>query len=283
MLKLLSAAIVATGVAATALGTFSHADTPTNKDLVREALKTVFQDFDADAARKMFREDYIQHNPHVPTGREAILGVLPLLKEQGLRATHHRFIQDGDLVAVHTTYTNAQLFGGETMIAFDIMRVEDGLMAEHWDALQPMVTETVSGRSQVDGPVEITDLDKTDANKALVRGLVETVLIGGDAAALPRFVSTETYHQHNPQIGDGLDGVQAAFKALAEQGLMFQYDNVHMVIGEGNFVLTASEGSFGGKPTAFYDLFRVADGKIVEHWDVIQEIPAQMAHDNGMF
>lgn len=61
MLKLLSAAIVATGVAATALGTFSHADTPTNKDLVREALKTVFQDFDADAARKMFREDYIQH------------------------------------------------------------------------------------------------------------------------------------------------------------------------------------------------------------------------------
>lgn len=44
-----------------------------------------------------------------------------------------------------------------------------------------------------------------------------------------------------------------------------------------------SEGTFGEAPTAYYDLLRVENGLIVEHWDVIQEIPAQMAHDNGMF
>ena len=70
---------------------------------------------------------------------------------------------------------------------------------------------------------------------------------------------------------------------MAEQGIQMIYTGVHMVVAEGDFVFTASEGTLGGTPTAFYDLFRVADGKIVEHWDVIAEIPADMAHDNGKF
>jgi len=44
-----------------------------------------------------------------------------------------------------------------------------------------------------------------------------------------------------------------------------------------------SEGTFGGAPTAFFDLFRVDNGKIVEHWDIISEIPDEMAHENGKF
>jgi predicted SnoaL-like aldol condensation-catalyzing enzyme len=47
--------------------------------------------------------------------------------------------------------------------------------------------------------------------------------------------------------------------------------------------IATEPGEFGGKPTAFYDLFRVENGMIVEHWDTVQEIPEQMAHDNGMF
>jgi len=54
---------------------------------------------------------------------------------------------------------------------------------------------------------------------------------------------------------------------------------------EGNFVLVMREGSFGGKPTAFFDLFRVEAGKIAEHWDVLQEIPPkeQWKNANGKF
>jgi predicted SnoaL-like aldol condensation-catalyzing enzyme len=44
-----------------------------------------------------------------------------------------------------------------------------------------------------------------------------------------------------------------------------------------------SEGEFAGVPTAFFDLFRVENGKISEHWDVISEIPSEMAHQNGKF
>ena len=72
---------------------------------------------------------------------------------------------------------------------------------------------------------------------------------------------------------------------MAKHGVTMKYDKVHRVLGEGNFVLTTSEGSFGGKPTAFYDLFRVEQGKIVEHWDTIETIPAraEWKNPNGKF
>ncbi len=65
-----------------------------------------------------------------------------------------------------------------------------------------------------------------------------------------------------------------------------EYQKLHMVVGEGNFVLAVSEGKFGkGDPTAFYDLFRLENGLIVEHWDVITTIPpkSEWKNENGKF
>lgn len=53
------------------------------------------------------------------------------------------------------------------------------------------------------------------------------------------------------------------------------------LVGEGNFVLALSEGLASGNSTAFFDLFRIADSKIVEHWDVIDEIPPLSMHKNS--
>ncbi|MFE6148527.1 hypothetical protein [Streptomyces sp. NPDC057889] len=79
-----------------------------------------------------------------------------------------------------------------------------------------------------------------------------------------------------------MDGFGAAAASWAGQGRNLRYKTVHKVIAEGEFVLRQSEGEFG-VPVAFYDLFRVADGKIVEHWDVIAPIPAELPHVNGLF
>ena len=57
------------------------------------------------------------------------------------------------------------------------------------------------------------------------------------------------------------------------KGMTMKYDRIHKVLGEGNFVLTVSEGTLGGRHTSFYDLFRVQNGKIAEHWDTIEPIP----------
>lgn len=65
-----------------------------------------------------------------------------------------------------------------------------------------------------------------------------------------------------------------------------EYDKIHMVLGEGNFVLTVSEGKFGtGVHSAYYDLFRIENGQIIEHWDVISPIEAKAdwKNDNGKF
>ena len=95
----------------------------------------------------------------------------------------------------------------------------------------------------------------------------------------------DNYVQHNPQIADGLSGLGKALEAMAKAGVTMQYSRVHKVLGEGDFVLVVSEGQFAGKPTSFYDLFRVQNGKIAEHWDTIEAIPAraEWKNANGKF
>ena len=136
-----------------------------------------------------------------------------------------------------------------------------------------------------DGPTEIKDIDKTQANKRFVQDFAQDVLRDGKVDKITYYISTETYHQHNPGIGDGLDGLSKALESMAKQGLTMKYHTLHKVIGEGNFVLTLSEGQFAGKHVAFYDLFRVESGNIVEHWDVIQDIPPKedWKNQNGKF
>jgi predicted SnoaL-like aldol condensation-catalyzing enzyme len=91
--------------------------------------------------------------------------------------------------------------------------------------------------------------------------------------------------QHNPNIGDGLSGLGQALAAMAKQGVTMKYDRVHRVLGRGNFILVVSDGSFAGKHLSFYDLFRVANGKIAEHWDAIESIPlrSEWKNQNGKF
>lgn len=99
------------------------------------------------------------------------------------------------------------------------------------------------------------------------------------------YINAESYTQHNPGIADGLDGLGAALANLTQAGIEMKYDTLHKVLGKGNFVLTVSEGYFGGVHTSYYDLFRIENGKIAEHWDVIENIlpEAQRANSNGKF
>ena len=271
--------------ATTLLATGALADETTSiKPIVGAFLGAVLQG-DVDTMREVANADYIQHNPFIPTGLEPFIGLLPVLQEAGTTAENIRMFEDGNHVFMHNIWRNAAPFGADEMVSFDIIRVdENGKVAEHWDALQPLVSETASGRSQTDGPTEVTDLDKTEENKALALALVRDVLMGEDPSRITDYISAESYAQHNPMIADGLEGIVAAVEQLTAQDNMFQYTDIHAVLGEGNFVLTVSEGQWNGTTNAFYDLFRMEEGMIVEHWDVIQPVPTEgLANDNGMF
>ena len=105
--------------------------------------------------------------------------------------------------------------------------------------------------------------------------LLEKMFIGEERIDVTQYIRPATHLQHNPQVEDGLAGLQAFMKANAEQGIKMAYDEVHLTVAEGNFVLTASSGSLNDVPTAFYDLWRLDDGLIVEHWDIIATIPTE--------
>lgn len=255
----------------------------TPREIALSAVQAIFADFDQAKAQSLLAPDYIQHNVGVPTGAEPIIGFIPALKESGIRCTIHRVICEGDLVVLHGTYENAQAFGGDTLVAFDVFRVEDGKVAEHWDNLQPHVTQTASGHGVTDGAADIKDLDKTASNKVLIEGFVREVLQGRAPERVTDYISTTHYTQHNPLVADGLDGLGAAMQAFAEAGQAMTYARTPLIVAEGNFVFTASDGKLGTVPTAFFDLFRIEDGKIVEHWDTLSTIPDEMPHANGKF
>jgi predicted SnoaL-like aldol condensation-catalyzing enzyme/truncated hemoglobin YjbI len=165
---------------------------------------------------------------------------------------------------------------------FEIFRFENGLAAEHWSGIADHPETTANGHSMVDGPSEITDKHLTKKNKEFAASFVQTVLIDGQFDKLSEFYHQEIV-QHNPFIDNTVPGLLKGIEELQKKGLTIEIKTIIKVLGEGNFALVCSEGKFAGKPTAFFDLFRMENGIIAEHWDVLQEIPDKMAHLNGFF
>lgn len=225
-------------------------------------------------------EKYIQHNQGVADGLAGFGALLQQLPKGSAKVNTVRVFEDGDYVFAHTEYN---FFGPK--IGIDIFRFENGLIVEHWDNLQETVTETASGRSMTDGPAVAKDLEKTKSNKDFIKNFIEDILMGATPDKITDYISTEKYHQHNPGVKDGLAGLGEAIQALNEAGTPMIYEKNHLILGEGNFVLTVSEGIFLKEKVAFYDIFRIEDGKIIEHWDVIEKIipEAEAKNNNGKF
>lgn len=264
-----------------ALSACGTTTTDTQRSQVRALLKAI-ETGDQTAMAALNPDKYIQHSLGVGDGVEAFGAALSQLPEGSAKVDTQRILVDGDLVVAHTAYN---FFGPK--IGFDVFRFEDGLIVEHWDNLQVATSTDVnpSGNTMIDGPTEITDLDKTEENRALVKKFYEEVLVGGDMESMASYFDGDAYIQHNPNIGDGLSALGAAMAAMAQAGQTMAFSKVHKVIAEGNFVLVMAEGTIAGTSTAFYDLFRVEDGKIAEHWDVIETIPPQSEwkNTNGKF
>lgn len=249
-----------------------------NKELAKQFFQVAFIDYDVERTLTLITDEYVQHNPMVPSGAEPFVQILPILKEQDMKFTNRRLIADEEYVVSHNVVGNVPITGFQNVVTFDVWRVEDGKLAEHWDNVtEHLATTNPAGRSQFDGAIDIADYDKTSENKTFVLDFVETVLIGEDYSKMSDYVSVSV-EQHNTNTGDGIEAWIAASDSTKTG-----YDKVHLSVAEGNFVFTMSEGTVGDKPTSIYNLFRLADGKIVEHWDIFEEIPTEWAHGNGKF
>ena len=281
-MKRLFAIVLTLALALTALTAFAETEqTNTEKAL---ALIGTFASGDAELAASLLKEDYIQHNLAYGTGRDAFVGSVQYLASAEVPTTveNIRAFEDGDYVFLQTIYNFA---GAGEQVAFDIFRFEDGLIAEHWDNLAALAEPNPSGHTQTDGTMEIADLDKTEENRELVKNFLVDVMQNQHPEKTTDYFDGDAYIQHNTGIADGLSGLGEALAVLADQGIAMIYDETHMILAQGNFVLAVSEGTFGGVPTSYYDLWRVENGKIAEHWDVMETIADQStwANENGKF
>ena len=255
----------------------------TNKEKALALIGT-FSSGDTAKARELLANNYIQHNLAYGTGADAFVGAVEYLASAPVKTTVNniRAYEDGDMVFLQTVYNFA---GVGEQVAFDIFRFDsEGKIAEHWDNLATIAEPNPSGHTQIDGTLDKKDADK-EVTRKIVADFVEDVLRGENPDKLTSYFDGDNYIQHNISIADGLSGLGAALEGLVKQGIQMIYNKTHFVLADGDYALAVSEGTFGGVPTAYYDLFRVENGKIAEHWDVMETIADKSTwqNQNGKF
>lgn len=124
----------------------------------------------------------------------------------------------------------------------------------------------------------------SEENKKIVLDFYEKSLNEGNVDAAFQLYGGKYYRQHNPLVEDGQDGLNK-FVAWIGKNNPGAHGDIKRVFAEGDYVVLHSHwhGLFGGATgEAVVDIFRVEDGKVVEHWDVIQPIPEKPANSNTM-
>jgi predicted SnoaL-like aldol condensation-catalyzing enzyme len=248
----------------------------TAKDLVLQATTGLFGNRDLSAIDRHWAAGYVEHSTFAGPGLDGLREAASSLPA-GFRHERLRVLSEDELVVAHGLYHG---LGPVPIVGCDLWLVADDKIVEHWDARQPWVEQPVSGHTMTDGPVTVTEPHKTAASKKLVEQFVELIMMGGDRTQITRFFNGDRFIQHNPQIADGVSGLGSAIQAGVWAAVVEQ---VHHIVADGEFVFTQGEGILDGIPTAFYDLFRVENDKLAEHWDVVFAKPDTLPHSNGLF
>ncbi|WP_086668939.1 nuclear transport factor 2 family protein [Lentzea kentuckyensis] len=260
-----------------------------HKAITVRVLKRLFEDGDVSVVDRFIRPDYIQHNPLAPDGTAALKAFAAPLATQfpDLKYDIKRVIAEGDLVLVHSNVVLTPGARGSAVV--DIFRFDrDNRIAEHWDTSQEVPATSVSGndmfstvsspRTNQPGPRWVTPFAKSVAT-----GYFDQLLVRKDVDAVDHLAAE--YHQHNPSIPSGSAGLRELFSGVFQQFPQLTVERKR-VIAEGDIVAVHAHYRTGpdDRGQSVVDIFRVGkDGKIVEHWDVVQAVPATSANDNTMF
>ena len=147
----------------------------------------------------------------------------------------------------------------------------DDRVIEHWGVAAPYSGHTKSGRTAIDGPTEISDRDRTGENKTIVRKMIKKVLMtGGKPSQVDRSVS-DTHVRHNTELADGV----SSFQDLTAADDALVYDEIVLLVGEGDFVASLCRVHRDDISYAQTDVFRLKQGLIVERWANSEAVPPE--------
>lgn len=264
-------------------------------DRSRETLQGAFKasaQKDLDAFMAAAADPYIQHSPDFPDGWKPVWGLLAE-RPKGFSSKASAwmgksgFLDSGDFLVMFREVSRGD--GTPPSKVVDLMRFDaDGKYAEHWDIRQPLADSTASGRSETaaakqfeSNPVDYDQKTERQNAKLVVRFLNRAFNLGQLDEALDKLVH-EDYVQHNPLIADGVEPVKNAFSKGFIPALSY---DIKYVLSQNDLVVVYSRVESAEGVSAVVDIVRVRDGKLVEHWDVMQSVPPEeeMPHSNGMF
>lgn len=219
---------------------------------------------------------YAQHSTGVRDGKEGFAEFFgDFLKRNPKRDIRVvRSFADGDYVFLHVYQSLND--GAARWVTTDVFRSDrEGRIVEHWDVIEEYREPALGMPDQVLGAFEVHDRDQTERNKAVVRRFLVEAMQNHEAGALGRHVA-EGVVQHDPAIGQGRD---AWADYLRRHDVA--YDFVFKVLGSGDHVAAYSQVLADGTAYALFDLFRLEDGAIVEHWDNKEVVPSRMELANS--
>jgi len=239
------------------------AETAQSRMVAAAALDGLFVEKRVLAIDEYWGEPYLQHNPIAKSGVAAFKSIMSsVVTSNGFSYERLRLLADCDLAVVQGKYAS-------TGVIFDMFRIKDGKLVEHWDS-------DSNQASDASGPTPDTSSEQSAQNRERALSLLERVLIQGERAAAAELLAP-TFLDHR---GNGTGPESFLQQLTSSQAL---YTRVHHVIADGDFVFTLSEGKLGGVPYGFYDLFRLDAGRIVEHWDSRRAVPASTSSGLGIF
>ncbi len=247
---------------------------------VERAHQELFTEHDLSSLERYYAPNFIEHSPFVA---DSISGLRDLVVESGplLRYTMVRGFTDGEYVVMHG-YFDGLDEEDNRLLGFDLYRVENDLIVEHWDNLQ--IPAEADGYNEYEGPTEIGAGDEA-ANKRLIESLYQTVMIGGNYDHFYTYLDEERLIQHIPHVEDGGEPFVKFLRSGAEKGQVRLYQKVHRTIAVGHFVLVQSEGAINNQRMAYCDLWRIEEGVLAELWSSAAEIPKdeEALHSHGIF
>jgi predicted SnoaL-like aldol condensation-catalyzing enzyme len=252
-------------------------------EIAQNVVIDIFRNRDLTVVDRHFAEPFVQHDPNIADGLSGMKAfVSDVAKSSGSDITIYRTLVDGDRVLLHSRYEGLKN-APAPLIAFDLFRFKDRRIVEHWGGQQPQAAaRSLSGHTQVDGPTEIDDREKTEVNRTLVQTYRAVITVQQHYDRIGEFLADD-YIQHAAGIGDGIERLKARFAAVVKPGALPTLVP-RFYVAEGNFVLSVVE-AHTDPPTANFDLFRIAGTKIAEHWEVLSPIPPRdrWKNSNGAF
>ncbi len=265
-----------------------------NKQLVFDLWRSIVNAGHIEMADQMLAEHYIQHSPVLPTGREAFKQIFSVVPRRDVPALVEpplvQIVAEGDLVVMSLLELIPAANGqpAYTTTHFNLFRVESGRLAEHWHSVQtppgPDVPLPEEGGPQLvtgaTGPAQLALLGSADPrlaqNKQRVFDMWREVVDAGHQELASRYLDA-SFVERSPAGAAGREGFSARFsRPVGPVEAAIDLPVVALVAERDLVVLvTMREHPHPVRKgmtytTTWFDMFRVVDGRIVEHWDPAQ-------------